>query len=301
MRTISVLLASGVLAAAGATAFEPNGIVVFMSDFGTSDDAAALCKGVMVSVDPTLKILDLTHEVTPFDVREGAIYLAEAAKVYPSGTVFIGVVDPGVGTSRRAIVLETEDGLAFVGPDNGLFTLVEREHGTRGAWEITSRDFMRPNPSATFHGRDLFAPTAALLASGAARPNEAGGPAGEIIRLRLSTPAVRGESIEGEVLLLDKAFGNVWTNVPRRVFQGAFGDTVAGVRLSFRDTTLDLPIVSAFGDVPAGEPLAYFNSRDHLSFAVNLGSFAERFGLFPGAAFAISIATEPARPRNPAE
>ncbi len=267
--------------------FEPNGIVVFMTDFGVEDDAVAICKGVMLSVDPALHIVDLTHDVTPFDIHEGAVYLAETASEFPPGTVFVGVVDPGVGTERRAIVLESRSDQVFVAPDNGLCTLVALTHGIRGAWEITNPAFMRRDASSTFHGRDLFSPSAALIASGKASPEEAGAPIDSIMRLELPPVRIGNREVHGEVYLLDKAFGNVWTNIARANLEAAFGGMPARLDVTIGSATFSLPVVSTFGEVPAGEPLAYINSRGKLAFAVNMGNFGERYGVQPGNPVAI--------------
>lgn len=288
--------------------------LIFMTDFGLRDDAVAICKGVMHSIEPGLRIVDLTHDVTAFDVREGAFYLAQTAPYYPKGAVFVGVVDPGVGTGRRAIVLATERGQLFVGPDNGLLSLVAADQGVAGIWEVANPDVMLPHPSATFHGRDVFSPCGAHLAAGLP-PAEVGPPLDEMVVLHIEAAHRDGDRILGEVMLLDKSFGNVWTNVsldlvtalstdPRRTLQvrfemaaeedapadtaGALTGTSAGTSAGApADATtwsppVEVPLVATFGDVPTGAALAYFNSRDQLSFAVNMGDFATAHGIVPG-------------------
>ncbi len=268
-------------------AFEPNGILVFMTDFGVEDDAVAICKGVMFTRDPDIRVVDLTHDVTPFDIREGALYLGETAGEYPPGTVFVGVVDPGVGTTRRAIVLESETGKAFVAPDNGLLSVVANAEGVRGAWEITNPVFMRPDASSTFHGRDLFSPAGAVLAAGQAAPKDAGAPVDSIARLVLPTAWIKNGIVFGEVLILDKSFGNVWTNIGRSRLEEAFGANPARLEISFGEIVLSMPFTSTFGNVPVGAPLAYINSRDNLAFALNMGNFGEQYDMFPGTLIAV--------------
>jgi S-adenosylmethionine hydrolase len=245
--------------------FRPNGVVVFLSDFGIDNDAVAVCKGVMLEIDPTLRIIDLTHGVEPFRVREGAIYLDEAADYYPPGTVFVGVVDPGVGTARRALVLLTADSLVVVAPDNGLASLLARDHGVAGVWEIANPTFARPTRSTTFDGRDLFAPTAARLASGRAAPAEAGPAMIGMVRLAVPEPEPAPGIVRGIVLLIDEPYGNVWTNMRREDLLAALGRVPARLRVRMAGRNFRVPLARTFGDVPEGMDLAYFNSRDQLS------------------------------------
>ncbi len=282
MRSTNLLVSLMLLLASEAHAFEPNGLIVFLSDFGVKADAVAICKGVMLSHDRELRIIDLTHEVGPFNVREAAFYLNEAVEYFPPGTVFVGVVDPGVGTNRRAIVLETEDQRLIVAPDNGLAWLVARDHAIKGVWEITNSRFMRPSRSSTFDGRDLFAPSAALLASGKFAPEDAGPALEQLVRLDFPVPQVAADRVRGIVLLIGEPYGNVWTNIERSHMRKAFPQLPKRIRARVGDVDLTLPLASTFGEVPRGEALAYFNSRDHLSFAINQGNFAEARGIKAG-------------------
>ena len=141
--------------------------IVFMTDFGTANDAVAICKAVILSIEPDARIMDITHQVTPFSIEEGARFLAGVTPYYPSGTVFLVVVDPGVGTVRKAVIVKTKKGQYFVLPDNGLITPVADRDGVEGAREITNTNWMIGDKiSSTFHGRDIFSPTAAHLADG---------------------------------------------------------------------------------------------------------------------------------------
>ena len=298
--------------------------LLFLTDFGVRDDAVAICKGVMLAIVPEVRIVDLTHDVTPFDVREGAFYLAQTAPYYPAGTVFVGVVDPGVGTERRAIVLQTERGQLFVGPDNGVLSLVAMEEGVAGIWEVTNPEFMLAAPSATFHGRDIFSPCGAWLANGRA-PSEVGPRIEQMVSLDIEPPRREPDRLTGEVMMLDKAYGNVWTNLSRSLVEElvqsagastgsdsadgshaadgthAADATHAAVLLELElspssagedvsGTRLVVPLVHTFGDVSEGADLAYFNSRDQLSFAVNMGSFASVHGVQPGSRVVIRVA-----------
>jgi S-adenosylmethionine hydrolase len=199
----------------------------------------------------------------------------------------VAVVDPGVGTTRRAIVMESTTGKAFVAPDNGLLTVAARDEGVQGIWEITNPAFMRPNASSTFHGRDLFSPAGAVLAAGHTVPSDAGAPIDSIARFMLPAAWVKNNIVFGEVLLLDKSFGNVWTNIQHSDMEGAFGGIPTGLEVSFGEVALTVPLTATFGDVPIGAPLAYINSRGHLAFALNKGDFGERFDISPGTLIAV--------------
>ncbi len=142
-------------------------LVVFMTDFGTANDAVAICKAVMLGISPDLRIMDITHQVTPFSIEEGARFLAGVSPYYPAGTVFVGVIDPGVGTNRKAVVVKSKKGQYFVVPDNGLVSPVIDRDGLDSAREITNTSWMIGDAiSSTFHGRDIFSPVGAHLAAG---------------------------------------------------------------------------------------------------------------------------------------
>jgi S-adenosylmethionine hydrolase len=251
--------------------------VVFMSDFGGVDDAVAICKGVMFGVAPGLRVVDLTHDVPPFSIRDGARLLAGPTAYYPPGTVFLAVVDPGVGGSRRALVAHSRRGQFFVVPDNGLLTAIADRDGLEEVREITNPSWMRnPTTSATFHGRDIFAPVAARLAAGA-NWREVGPIVTDPVRIDVPSVARVPEGLRGEVVALDGHFGNALTNVGAADFATlghAAGDRVT-VRVGTRE--LRLPFVRTFAEVAVGEPLLYVDSRGNIALAVNRGSFAERY------------------------
>jgi len=277
---------AALLLLAGCAARRPA-TVVFLSDFGTADDAVAICKGVMLGIEPRLGIVDLTHQVPPWSVREGARFLAGAAPFYPAGTVFLAVVDPGVGGPRRAIVVETGRGQYFVVPDNGLATLVVERDGLREAREIVNPRWMRGTRSSTFHGRDVFAPVAARIARGEDW-TQVGPPIAEPVRLPRDGPRREAGGLVGEVAALDGPYGNLVTNVDAeelgRLGYGV-GDT-ATVTIGGR--SLRLPFVRTFADVGVGRPLLYIDSHGQVGIAVNQGSFAEAYGVRPGAAVVIA-------------
>jgi S-adenosyl-L-methionine hydrolase (adenosine-forming) len=281
LRAFVLLLAAALVACAGGPRVEraAPADVVFLSDFGSVDDAVAICKGVMFAVAPRLRVVDLTHDVPPFSIRDGARLLAGPTAYYPPGTVFLAVVDPGVGAARRALVARSRRGQFFVVPDNGLLTAVAERDGLEGVREITNESWMRgPSTSATFHGRDIFAPVAARLAAGGDW-REVGPVVADPAGIDVPVVARVPEGIRGEVVALDGRFGNLLTNVGATDFAAlghAAGDRVA-VRIGARE--LRLRFVHTFAEVPVGEPLLYVDSRGNIALAVNRGSFAERFGV----------------------
>jgi S-adenosylmethionine hydrolase len=253
--------------------------VVFLSDFGAADDAVAICKGVMLGLAPRLRIVDLTHEVPPFSVRDGARLLVGPTPYYPAGTVFLAVVDPGVGGARRAIVARSRRGQYFVLPDNGLVTLVADRDGLEEVREIANPGWTRTGTvTPTFHGRDVFAPVAARIARGDDW-RDAGPVVENPVRLELARVSLGPDGLVGEVVALDGRFGNLLTNVDAADFGAlgwAAGDRV-GVRVGTRELTV--PFVRTFAEVPEGAPLLYVDSRERVALAVNRGSFATRYGV----------------------
>jgi S-adenosylmethionine hydrolase len=268
-----VTIAALMLATAAYAAGPPT--VVFLSDFGTRDDAVAICKGVMLQVEPALRMIDLTHEVKPFAIQDAARLLADTADQYPAGTVFLAVIDPGVGTQRKPMIARSKRGQFFVLPDNGLVTLVADRQGLAGAREIVNPRWMRAAArSSTFHGRDVFAPAAAHVAHGADW-TQAGPPIAAPVRLDIRTAQLDGDVIRGTVMATDGPYGNLLTDVDATLFQKlgwALGDTVP---VEIAGAKFDLPFARTFGDVPEGKPLLYVDSRARMGLAVNMGNFAE--------------------------
>jgi S-adenosylmethionine hydrolase len=255
--------------------------IVFMTDFGIVDDSVAICRGVMYEIEPRLRIVDLTHQVTPYAIADGARFLYGASPYYPAGTVFVVVIDPGVGSNRRAIVAKSKRGHYFVLPDNGLLTMVADRDGIDGVREITnSRWMIGPALSSTFHGRDIFSPVGAHLAHGEdwtqVGPEV---PADGLVRLKLQPAKLGDGGLSGAVIATDGPYGNLITNISAEEFQKlgyAHGERV-GIVLGNRKFTL--PFVRTFSDVEIGRPLLYIDSRGRLSFAVNQRSFAATYGI----------------------
>ena len=257
--------------------------IVFMTDFGVANDAVAICKGVMWSITPDLRIVDLTHQVTPYSILDGARFLVGASPYYPSGTVFVTVIDPGVGSTRKAVVVKSKRGQYFVLPDNGLITLVQDRDGIEGAREITNPSWMRGEAiSSTFHGRDIFSPVGAHLAQGEDWSEV--GPELEVKNLvRLNIPVARKDEkgIAGEIIALDDPFGSLISNIEGKDFLSLGYSWGGKVRVTLGERQMILPFVKTFSDVPVGEPLLYIDSRGYLGLAVNQRDFAQTYNAKP--------------------
>jgi len=287
-----VLLLAGVparlRAAAEATQKYPP-TIVFMTDFGVLDDSVAICRGVMYSIMPEVRIVDLTHQVTPFSIFDGARYLYGASSYYPAGTVFVVVVDPGVGSARKAIVAHTKRGQYFVLPDNGVITLVEQRDGIDAVREITNTDWMIGKKlSSTFHGRDIFSTVGAHLARGddwtTVGPEIA---LKDLVRLDLKVAKVDEHGLNAMVIATDGPFGNLVTNVDADDFLKLGYQWGQDVPVKVGPRELKMKFVKTFSDVPVNQPLLYIDSRGHLGLAVNQNSFAATYGIKPPAVLVI--------------
>jgi len=267
------------------------------SDFGTRDAAVAAMKGVAVSVSPQLAIFDLTHEIPAFNIWEASLRLAQTARYWPRGTVFVSVVDPGVGTDRKSIVLKTRSGHFFVSPDNGSLTSVAEQLGIEAVREIDEsvNRLADSENSHTFHGRDVYAYTGARLAAGIIGFEEAGPelPA-QVVMIPYEKPRYEQDRLYGNIEILDPQYGNVWTNIDLATFQKLelhTGDQVSIV-ISNEDGTVlrqKLPYCSTFGQVAVGAPLLYLNSLNKVALAINQGSYASSFNIGSGPGWNIEI------------
>lgn len=246
--------------------------IVFMTDFGLLDDSVAICKAVMLRLDPTLRIMDITHQVTPYSIADGARFLAGTTPYYGPGTVFVAVIDPGVGGARRAIVAKSKADQYFVVPDNGLLTLVEDQDGISEAREITNPDWMIGGKlSSTFHGRDIFSPVAARIARGDDW-TQVGPVFPTLVRLRLSPAKMALDGLSGEVIATDGPYGNLITNIVESQFAQLGYSLGDQVRFTIAGQPHTMRFVRTFGDVAKGEPLLYIDSRGRLGIAVNQGN-----------------------------
>ena len=254
-------------------------VITFTTDFGLRDPYVASMKGVALSICPDAALVDISHEVPKFDVRAGALIMAQAAVWFPPGTVHVGVVDPGVGTARRAIVVVSRR-YAFVGPDNGLLMLAAQRDGLRAVYAIEDEELVLPRVSRTFHGRDIFTPVAARIARGL-EPERVGPEIRDYVLPDFARPRLEGNRAVGEVMYID-GFGNIITNLPEALLAqlGLRDGCELSVRLGQRE--LKLKLCSAYGQVRPGELLAIIDSWGMLEVAVNLGSAAERLGVRPG-------------------
>jgi S-adenosyl-L-methionine hydrolase (adenosine-forming) len=248
-------------------------LIALLTDFGLRDHYVGAMKGVILGICPEATLVDISHEIDPQDVFNGALELDAAYRYFPPSTIFLVVVDPGVGSTRRAIAIES-GGYRFVGPDNGVFSLVV-ESAPR-AVELTDPQFARPTVSRTFEGRDRFAPAAAWLAAGA-ELTALGRPVSSLVRLDLPLPRAAADGIDGEVLRIDR-FGNLTTNIDATILAKMAGPITVGI-----GRQLIPRIVSTYADVRPGELCALVGSSDRLEIAVSGGSAARTLGLGRGA------------------
>ena len=252
-------------------------VIALLSDFGSRDHYAGTMKGVMLGICPDVAFVDITHDVPAHDLLDGALQLAAAYKYFPAGTIFLAVVDPGVGSARRGIAAEAGD-YRFVAPDNGVLTAVFRELPPKKVVELTERRYARPTVSRTFEGRDRFAPAAAWIAKGI-QLTALGRPVTEYHRLEIPAAEMSDEILRGAILRVDR-FGNLVTNIDRRTFEtfsrGGGVQILAGDRPVAR-------LVATYADIQANEICALFGSTDHLELAANSGSAAARLSLDRGA------------------
>jgi S-adenosylmethionine hydrolase len=267
-----------------------NKILVFQSDFGLKDGAVSAMKGVAMDVSSDLKIFDLTHEIPAYNVWESAYRLQQTAQYWPKGTVFVSVVDPGVGSVRKSIVLKTKSGHFFVGPDNGQFTLIAQSLGIAAIYEIDEVINRRKNSQAsyTFHGRDVYSYTGARLAAGVITLDKVGPKQTDsVINIDYQKAVYENGVIKGNIPILDIQYGNVWTNINGDTFKKLglkYGESVH-VEILHSDKKVfeaDMPYVTTFSDVAIGKPLCYLNSLLNVSFALNQGDFSQANQVFSG-------------------
>jgi S-adenosylmethionine hydrolase len=267
----SLLLAAvAALFAFAAAAQQPTKVIGFMTDFDVKDDAVGICKAVMDGVAPGVRILDITHQSEPYNIAMGARFLAGSAPYFPKDAVFVVVIDPTVGSKRKAIVAKSRVGQYFVLPDNGLLTLVQDRDGIVEAHEITNPAWMIGSGiSSTFHGRDIFSPAGAHVARG--DDIAQAGPAldvAKLVRLEMKTATVDAAGLHAEVLGTDGPFGNLVLNVPAEVFAQLGYKLGDQVPIDLAGKHYVFPFVKTFSDVPVGKELFYIDSRGRPSLGV---------------------------------
>jgi S-adenosylmethionine hydrolase len=272
-------------------------MVVFQSDFGLKDGAVSAMKGVAMGVDSSLRLFDLTHEIPAYNIWEAAYRLQQTVSYWPAGTVFVSVVDPGVGTDRRSVVVKTKAGHFIVTPDNGTLTLLAESEGIASVREIDEKINRRSGSelSYTFHGRDVYAYTAARLASGVINYDQVGKEVSpEIVKIPYQKATASGNKIIGTIPILDIQYGNIWTNIPSELFKklnvkpGKLLQVAIFHKKQVKYKGI-MPYTETFGAVKKGNPLAYLNSLLQVSFALNMGSFATRHHIESGSDWTVEI------------
>ena len=281
----------------GSTAVAQNKLVVFQSDFGLKDGAVSEMKGVAMGVSPDLKLFDLTHEIPNYNIWEASYRLYQTISYWPKGTVFVSVVDPGVGTSRKSVVLQTNTGQFIVTPDNGTLTLVAETYGIAAIRQIDEAMNRRrgSGKSYTFHGRDVYAYTAARLAAGAITFEQVGPELPkQVVSIPYQKAVYQNGVLKGTIDVHDVQYGNIWTDISDELLKklnSKYGDLLH-LKIFNKGKPVyegDAPYSETFGSVPEGKPLAYLNSLLQLSFALNMGSFAEAYKIGSGSDWSVEV------------
>jgi S-adenosylmethionine hydrolase len=274
---------SGAGAAPPAAATHP--VIALFTDFGTTDPYVAQMKGAILTIDPDARLLDLTHEVTPFDVAQGSYLLDQSAQEFPAGTIFVAVVDPEVGSDRQPLLLKTSAGKYYIGPDNGLFSRVIDREGFAAAWKLDQRAYYRAGTTSdTFQGRDIFGPVAAHLAQGT-EPSRMGSPLA-LNALELTSmhaPEIAGGIVSVEVLHVDH-YGNVILNLPNGSEAAAKFHMGNLVRISIGRESFTGPMVRTYAESEKGRLILLYGANGLLEIAMNQGSAADKLKIEPGTA-----------------
>lgn len=262
-----------------------NHLLVLQSDFGLSDGAVAAMEGVALSVDPSLRLYNLTHDIPPFDTYEASYRLLQAVPYWPEGSVFVSVVDPGVGSARKSCAAKTVSGQYILTPDNGSLSHIDRVIGIESIREISKEERRAGSQfTQTFHGRDIYAYTGARLAAGQITYEQIGpeyDPA-DIVKLEMPEASFENGIVTGTVETLDVRFGSLWTNIPAELFAklGAKRRDLIDISIYNGDRKVHRSFVTfalTFADVEIGESLTYVNSMNHMAVAINQGSFADAY------------------------
>lgn len=286
--------------AGSSTPISANALVL-QTDFSLKDGAVSAMQGVAFRVDRDLKMFDLTHEIPPYNIWEAAYRLYQTATYWPQGTVFVSVIDPGVGTERKSVVLKTKTGHYFVTPDNGTLTLVAEHFGIESLRQIDEQANNIPGfeKAHTFHHRDIYAYVGALLASGKVSFEQIGPEVdAKVVEIAYQKPTVVDGIVKGNIPVLDIQYGNIWTNIDEKLLAQANikkggrvcaeidERTAEGVKVRYSAV---IPYKNSFGDVEEGKPLMYLNSLSNASFALNMDSFADKFKIKSGAEWSVSL------------
>lgn len=276
--------------------------LIFQSDFGYADGAVCAMYGVAEGVSPQLHVYDLTHDIPQYDIWEASYRLIQTVNYWPRGSVFVSVVDPGVGSTRRSIAVRTATGQYVITPDNGTLTHVKRMCGISEARIIDESVNRLPNSgeSYTFHGRDIYAYTGARLASGAISFEQVGPEVNpeSVCELPVIEATIHEGSVSGTIDVLDVRFGSLWTNIPRELFLklgvGHGGRVEVTISNDTRTLYKNIMVYArSFADVNVGEPLLYINSLDNVAVAINQGSFAKAYNIGTGISWQITLRKAP--------
>ncbi len=261
-------------------------IIAILTDFSLRDNYIGVMKGVILSINPRAIIVDLAHGVPKFNIRKGAFLLLSAYKYFPKNTIFLCVIDPGVGTGREGILLKTKN-YYFIGPNNGLFTFVAQEDGIVQIIKLRNEKFFVKPASKTFHGRDIFAPVSAYLSLGF-KPEELGRvmSLNELHRIEIMEPVIHHDYLEGEIIYVDD-FGNCVTNIPGSALSSYKKDSVFWVLRE--DKRYVVRLSETYGSAEKGEGIILVGSHGFVEIAVNQGSAAQRYGLKEGARIRIEL------------
>jgi len=267
--------------ATAARAAGPSGTICLFTDFGWDDSYVAQLKGVILTIDPGARLVDLTHSVAPYNIVEGSYLLDQCAQEFPAGTIFVAVVDPGVGTDRNPILIETTKEKYYAGPDNGLFAAVIQREGLLHAWKLDKPEFYRGGDlSHTFHGRDIFGPVAAHLAAGTS-PGQLGTEMKTLDVTAMPEPTSTGSVLNTQVLHIDH-YGNIILNLKAGSDLAAMLKLGNLVKVSIGRDSFSAPFVKTYGEVAKGRRLLLFGSSGRLEISVNQGSAAQQVHVEPG-------------------
>jgi S-adenosylmethionine hydrolase len=286
---MGAVLTAAMVFTAAAQQPAPTKVIGFMTDFDVKDDAVGICKAVMEGIAPGVHVIDITHQSEPFNIAMGARLLAGSAPYFAKDAVFVVVIDPGVGSTRKAIIAKSKLGQYFILPDNGLLTLIQDRDGIAEAHEITNPAWMIGSGiSSTFHGRDIFSPAGAHVARG--DDFAQAGPSldvSKLVRLDLKNATIDGSGLHGQVIGTDGPFGNLVLNIPAETFFQLGYKMGDRVPVTLAGKSYIFPFVKTFSDVPVGKELFFIDSRGRLSVGIDQGNFSKVYKIGEGAELTI--------------
>ncbi len=267
-------------------------LVVLTTDFGLNNEAVGLCHGAILAINPDIEVVDLCHNVKAFDVKHASLIL-KGTECFPEGTVFVSVIDPGVGTDRGAIAIKTKKGLYYIAPNNGLLTYVIEEQGLEAVYELDTKKVNPRWSRGTFDGRDLFSPAGAILATNKGNLDSVGYEIKQeaIVMFMILHAKIHKGTISGVYIQEDEPYGNVWTNITEEDLKKISVKPGDKLHITATGLEIDMPLVITFGEVPEGEPLAYMNSEGTLAFAINQGNFTLNYNLKEGMEISVKKAS----------